>query len=558
LDSAVNQVGSLRFFPVGIVALLGLMRWPSLCFMGFMLTYRIFLLFLIFGFLSSVHAQHDIQRNAMIELGKGESGDFEKALVESKKSGDAGDEETGMVRILKALSEGEVEVAIDLAEEHLKRGVLGTERLYAGSGELLKALRESPRFGQLPGIAEVGTIIHGPMLGNITDSEASIWVRTKGECFLSLQLSGEVNPSVKIPETASNALSDFTAVLTLNGLEPGTSYEGFVTHGEEQLVPFAFTTRSDAGSPASFKVAFGGGAGFVPDYHMMWDVIAGTNSDALLMLGDNVYIDDPEHVATQHYCYYRRQSEPKWRALVSKVPVYSIYDDHDFGDNDCSPGPEIETPAWKRPVLEVFRQNWVNPGYGGGRENPGCWYDFEIGDVQFFMLDGRYYRDRKSGSMLGSFQKTWLLDGLKKSEATFKIIVSPVPFTPKIKPGSKDPWDGFPEEREEIFAFIAEEKLDGVFLVAADRHRTDLRKIDRKEGYPLYEFMSSRLTNKHVHDVVKTPGLIWGYNETCSFGLMEFDTTLEDPQVTFRCIDIFGDEQHRHVLKLSELSGTTD
>jgi alkaline phosphatase D len=66
--------------------------------------------------------------------------------------------------------------------------------------------------------------------------------------------------------------------------------------------------------------------------------------------------------------------------------------------------------------------------------------------------------------------------------------------------------------------------------------------------------MSSRLTNRHVHSVVKTPGLLWGYNETCSFGLMEFDTAVADPQVTFRCIDIDGKERHSHVLKLSEIS----
>jgi alkaline phosphatase D len=69
----------------------------------------------------------------------------------------------------------------------------------------------------------------------------------------------------------------------------------------------------------------------------------------------------------------------------------------------------------------------------------------------------------------------------------------------------------------------------------------------------LYEFESSRLTNKHVHEVVKTDGLVWGYNEKCSFGLMEFDTTKKDPQVKFRAIDIDGEEQGNFVLKASQL-----
>ena len=204
-------------------------------------------------------------------------------------------------------------------------------------------------------------------------------------------------------------------------------------------------------------------------------------------------------------------------------------------------------------MWNIFRQNWVNPAYGGGDEQPGCWFDFHIGDVHFILLDGRYYRDRKAGSMLGPVQKAWLKKTLAASKGTFKVLCSPVPFTEKIKPGSKDPWDGYPEEREEIFSFIGENKIVGVFLVAADRHRTDLRTTERPNGYTLYEFESSRLTNRHTHGVVKTPGLIWGFNEKCSFGLMRFDTTAADPQVVFECISIDGETKETFTLKRSVL-----
>tara|TARA_Y100000814_G_scaffold103605_1_gene72554 strand:- start:315 stop:827 length:513 start_codon:yes stop_codon:yes gene_type:complete len=169
------------------------------------------------------------------------------------------------------------------------------------------------------------------------------------------------------------------------------------------------------------------------------------------------------------------------------------------------------------------------------------------------MLDGRYYRDLKGGSMLGQAQKQWLKKTLTESNGTFKIIASPVPFSPNIKPGSKDPWDGFPEERAEIFSWIKNKKIEGVFLVAADRHRSDLRTIENSGSYKLYEFESSRLTNRHTHPVVKTKGLVWGYNKTCSFGLMRFDTTLDDPEVRFEVIDIDGNKQEDYVLKRSKL-----
>ena len=135
-------------------------------------------------------------------------------------------------------------------------------------------------------------------------------------------------------------------------------------------------------------------SGYVPKWERMWDTIAGRKPDALLMLGDNVYIDAPKETLTTRYCYYRRQSRPEWRRLVAGTPVYAIYDDHDFGTNDCVPGPEIEKPAWKRRVWNTFSLNWCNPYYGGGAKQPGCWCDFQIGDLHVIMLDGRYYRSR--------------------------------------------------------------------------------------------------------------------------------------------------------------------
>ena len=496
-------------------------------------------------------SQHDAQRDAVWGVANGNREDFEKPFLNAK--GDGGTLESLFVNMLMLLEEEKIDEAIVIAREALGSG-LPPGRLLTGDPELMGRLQAHSEFEALPGIAEAGPILHGPMIGDVTDSAVSVWVRTRDEASLALRVTSSEGEGIESASANSTFDSGLTAVLRLDGLKPGTRYECEIVRGGEVLDEITVTTRPKRGEAASFKVAFGGGAGYVPWWEYMWDTIAGFDPDAMLMLGDNVYIDDPEHLLTHHYCYNRRQSRLEWQRLIRQVPIYSIYDDHDFGKNDCVPGPEIDKPAWKREVWEMFRQNWANPGYGGGDAQPGCWYDFTIGDVQFFMLDGRYYRDLKGGSMLGPVQKKWLLDELAKSEATFKVIVSPVPFTPDIKPGSRDPWDGYPEEREEIFSTIESEKIDGVFLVAADRHRTDLRKIERENGYTLYEFESSRLTNRHVHAVIETPGLVWGYNETCSFGLMEFDTTAGDPQVKFRCIDIDGNEQYSHVLKLSELS----
>ena len=214
----------------------------------------------------------------------------------------------------------------------------------------------------------------------------------------------------------------------------------------------------------------------------------------------------------------------------------------------------MDRPAWKQPTLELFRQNWNNPGYGD-EEWPACWYRFSLGDVDFFMLDGRFYRTNPfadSPTMLGPAQKAWLLEGLRSSSATFKVLVSPVPWSFESKPGSRDTWNGFQEERREIFSFLATEGIEGVLLLSADRHRSEAWRIEAEAPYPLYELSSSRLTNVHYHSPV--PGTLFSYNETCSFGLVTFDTERDDPEARFEVVDIDGRVVHTLAVKRRELS----
>ena len=154
--------------------------------------------------------------------------------------------------------------------------------------------------------------------------------------------------------------------------------------------------------------------------------------------------------------------------------------------------------------------------------------------------------------MLGPAQKAWLFDHLKRSRATSKVVASPVAWSFNTKGDSLDTWNGFRDERNEIFDFLAENELDGVVLLSADRHRSDARRIDRPNGYSLYEFESSQLTNTNPHRLV--PGAIFGYNEKQSFGLLRFDTTKVDPTVTFEIISIDNETIHSLTLKKSDLS----
>jgi alkaline phosphatase D len=354
--------------------------------------------------------------------------------------------------------------------------------------------------------------------------------------------------------------TDYTAVVRIDGLAAATRYQyevlldGAPADTAERRVFQTFPAR---GGPAAFRLAFGGCAGFVPWNERAWHSIAALQPDALVLLGDNVYIDHPESPNLQRYKYYRRQSRDEWRALTGRVPVFAIYDDHDFGDNDVWGGPEIETPAWKRPAWELFTHNWANPAYGGGTAQPGCYFQFSVADVEVFMLDGRYYRTNPEDageahpSMLGLVQKRWFLQALGRSTATFKVLASPVPWAEGAKPRSLDTWDGYPAERSEIFDFIRERRIEGVILISSDRHRSDLWRAEHPGLYPLYEFNSGQLTNQHTH--AEMPEAVFSYNRKQSFGLIDFDTTREDPSVAYTIVSIDGERVHRHEIPLSAL-----
>ncbi len=478
------------------------------------------------------------------------------------------DDERHFVMAIAACKQGRADTAIG----HLKRAVsmgLPIERIVAGPRDLFEPLKADEEFRKWLD-QRTPKLLHGPMLSSLGDTFAGFWVRTADSVDVQIRLvaaeadndSKEDSVVMVSDPVTSTGETDYTATVALRDLKPMTRYQYVVlVDGLPVGQPLSFKTFPTAGSPARFKIGFGGGAGYTPQFHRMWDTIRNQSLSAFLMLGDNVYIDDPEHPLTQHYCYYRRQSQPQWRSLVASTGMFSIYDDHDFGENDCVPGPAIDTPAWKRSVWDVFRQNWNNPGYGGGPAQPGCWYDFTIADIHFIMLDGRYYRDLEGGSMLGPVQKDWLLKTLAGSSGKFKFLVSPVPWSPGVKPRSKDTWDGFAEEREEIFSHIHREKIDGVVLMAADRHRSDLRRIPRRDGYDFYELMSSRLTNVHTHGLVEKANgsdFIMGYNEKCSFGQVTLDTTVTDPTLEYSIISIDNETVGTHTLKLSQLRDETN
>ncbi len=507
------------------------------------------------GSASAAEQYKKVGREIMSDIAKGKTEQAIESLNQYLEA-NPNDLESLYLLTLAYVTEGNLEQATQHMQEAVDAG-LPFGRFVAGPREVFAPLYETSEYQELKKQYNP-RLIHGPMLGCVNSHSARVWVRTADEANVRVVVCEAENAATRIEsDTVRTAKeNDYTAIVPVNGLKPNTEYTYSVSVDSKSLPErWTFCTHPPAGQKARFQVAFGGGAGYTPEYERMWNTVSSRDPLAFLFLGDNVYIDHPDQPNVQRYCYYRRQSRPEYRYFTGTRGIYAIWDDHDFVTNDSWGGPEIDEPAWKIPVWRLYKENWNNPSYAGGEDQPGCWFSFSIADVDFFMLDGRYYRtDPKVNhpSMLGPAQKEWLFKELKASTGTFKVLASPVPWSYGSKPGSLDPWQGYKEEREEIFSFLEENKIEGVILIAADRHRSDLWRIERPNGYDFYEFESSRLSNIHFHKVM--PGSLFGYNEKCSFARLTFDTTQSDPLVTYDIINIDNELIHTFELRRSKLT----
>ncbi len=451
------------------------------------------------------------------------------------------------------LTEGEQSAVMKDLDPYLIEALYGNDPQgqtgrFGAEGGLANLLAE-PRFVELIEKHNL-QLFSGPMVGDITPSSAKFWVRTAGPATVQVRVGERTSQAIE-----TTAEDDFTAVLSVDGLAPFEDYRYSVLLNGTPITRDAFQFRTAPGrdQKVQFDVTFGSGSRYVPTNEYAWSNMAASRPLAYLGLGDNVYIDVVDRRGAQRMFYYRRCLSPAYRDLISSVAMYAVWDDHDMAMNDSSGGAGLQKP-WKLPNWKVFRQNWNNPGYGGGPDMPGTWHAFSLGDVDFFMTDGRFYRDKKDKTMLGPDQKKWLLESLVKARGKFKVIASGTMWSDGADKGGKDSWAGpwARAERDEIFDLINDHKIDGVILISGDRHRSDIWKIDRPRGYPLYEFVSAKVTNLHTHPTF--PAAVWSYNQGNFWGQLSFDLRPQDPTMTFKCVDISGQVVKEFPLSLSQLS----
>ncbi len=368
-----------------------------------------------------------------------------------------------------------------------------------------------------------------PMLGHVSASDARLWIKATGLAKWSVRVSEHADladaRTIEGPALAETAA--FTGVARLADLKPATRYFYSVLLDGQPATsrPWpSFTTAPADGAKGRVRFAFGSCLGKEPwlDAAMWADLDARTPVDLVLLLGDNHYANTPEP-KKQRAAFIAHRDNAGFRSLFQRTPMYAIWDDHDFGVNDSD-----GTQKDKESSLRTFKEFFANPAYGEP-DNPGVYFKFTRGDIDFFMLDDRYHRspnkaaNDENKTMLGAKQLTWLKRELIASKATLKVIGAGGEWQVN---GSDDSWRSFQRERKEIFDLLAGHGMKNVLLLSGDRHFTAGYQLP--EGF--LEICSGPIGSPNAPAKV-APGQFSLHDHGKMICLFDIDTTGAQPAV---------------------------
>jgi hypothetical protein len=247
------------------------------------------------------------------------------------------------------------------------------------------------------------------------------------------------------------------------------------------------------------------------EQEMMWKQVAGEKADALFLIGDQVYTDrsggqfvgavDPallwkRYVETRNALHIFRRRE--------LIPVFAIWDDHDYGLNDG----DREYPYGSE-SSQIFAAFFPRAPIAGTYDmGPGLSRRLKAWGQSFFFLDDRTFRspDLKSSpkseaktngpgqSHLGPAQDEWLQHILDTDPTPAWLVDGDQYFGGYQQFES---WEG--SHPSDFKAFLTKlKKAKGPFwFVSGDRHLTELMAIEPAVvGYPTYELTTSAIHAK--------------------------------------------------------------
>lgn len=268
----------------------------------------------------------------------------------------------------------------------------------------------------------------------------------------------------------------------------------------------------------------------------IWTSIASQNPDLWIWLGDNIY-GDTENMDLFRKKYERQEAVPQYASFRRAVPIYGIWDDHDYGVND---GDKFYSK--KKESRDLLFDFLDVPSDHPAWKREGAYQSYTFGSknkkVKLLLLDGRYFRDpleadqnsdqrylpNEEGDILGEAQWTWLEKELSHSDAQIHIIACGIQFIPTEQLYEK--WANFPKARQRFFDLLTKTKPKNPILLSGDRHIAECSQIIIPGfQHPIYEITASGMTHTWSNPAATEPNpyRLGDFIVSKNYGLMNID-----------------------------------
>jgi len=404
----------------------------------------------------------------------------------------------------------------------------------------------------------------GPMLGYSEMREVMLWVQTTEPARVQFAYWPQGEPKEVSYTRTYNTWKEeaFTAHLYADQVEPGTRYDyELLINGKTVKLDYPTTFQTQSlwqwrTDPPDFTFALGSCAYInekvydrpgtpYGDKYQIFESIHQKNPEMMIWMGDNIYLREVDWYSQNGIFkrYTHTRSLPEMQPLLASTHHYATWDDHDYGPNNSDRG-----FIHKEKTLEAFKLFWANPTYGLPGE-AGVTTQFQWADVEFFMLDNRYFRTpdwRKTGdrTLIGEAQLQWLIDALVYSRASFKFVVIGGQVLSTAETRSETYLTFFPEERTRLLKMIEEEGLKNVIFLTGDVHHSELNQLKLANGNVLYDFTVSPFTaGPDKRDLPRNGLLVEGtIVQERNFGTIEVTGPRTDRTLTLRVFNSDGEE----------------
>ncbi len=331
----------------------------------------------------------------------------------------------------------------------------------------------------------------------------------EGEVRLSYYPEGLESNRVDLGWSIVNPDENFTRQWELDGLSAGTKYKVLIESrniGDKNIftsIEGSFQTPPEIQSIKDLKFCIVTCHDFARrdddlGGHRIYPAMEALNPDFLVHTGDVEYYDKENPWAMteelMRFKWDRLFALPLQRDFYNSHTTYFMKDDHDALRDDCHPGDTYGTVSFERGI-EIFDKEQF-PSHEK-RYKTICWGK----DLQIWIMEGRNYRtsnhlpDGPEKTIWGKEQKEWLFRTLPKSDASFKLVISPTPIIGPDRPNKNDNYSNasYKTEGDEIRNFIDGQK--NTFMVNGDRH---WQYVSHPEGTNLWEFSTGAGSDKHA------------------------------------------------------------